>query len=70
MLVVVRREGIDLVAEIKDEISGDYEKIAIALLDGNRGENFSPDLENSTKIAKEIYEAGEGKIGTNEDVFY
>jgi annexin A7/11 len=61
--------GKDLVAEIKDETSGDYKKIAIALLDGNRGENSSPDLENCTKIAKEIYEAGEGKIGTNEDVF-
>ena len=61
--------GKDLVAEIKDETSGDYKKIAIALLDGNRGENSSPDLENCTKIAKEIYDAGEGKIGTNEDVF-
>ena len=59
----------DLVAEIKDETSGDYEKIAVALLDGKRGENSSPDLENCTKIAKEIYEAGEGKIGTNEDIF-
>lgn len=61
--------GKDLIAEIKDETSGDYEKIAMALLDGKRGSNSSPDLENCTKIAKEIYDAGEGKIGTNEDIF-
>ena len=61
--------GKDLVAEIKDETSGDYEKKAVALLDGNRGENSSPDLENCSKIAKEIYEDGEGKIGTNGDFF-
>ena len=56
-------------AEIKDETTGDYEKKAVALLDGNRGENSSPDLENCSKIAKEIYEDGEGKIGTNGDFF-
>ena len=58
-----------IVAEIKSETSGDYQKIAMALLDGNRGTNTSPDLQNCTNIAKEIYDAGEGKIGTNEDVF-
>lgn len=61
--------GKDLVAEIKDETSGDYRKIAVALLDGKRDSNSSPNLENCTNIAKEIYDAGEGKIGTNEDVF-
>ena len=61
--------GKELIPEIKSETSGDYQKIAMALLDGNRGTNTSPDLENCTKIAKEIYDAGEGKIGTNEDVF-
>jgi annexin A7/11 len=61
--------GKDLVAEIKSETSGDYQKIAMALLDGKRGTNTSPDLQNCTNIAKELYDAGEGKIGTNEDVF-
>lgn len=62
--------GKDLVAEIKSESSGDYQKIAMILLEGNsRGTNSSPDLDNCTKIAKEIYDAGEGKIGTNEDIF-
>ena len=59
----------DLVEEIKDETSGDYEKIAVALLDGKRGTNSSPDVNNCATIAKEIYDAGEGKLGTNEEVF-
>ena len=61
--------GKDLVAEIKSETSGDYQKIAMALLDGKRGTNTSPDLQNCTNIAKELYDAGEGKMGTNEEVF-
>ena len=61
--------GKELVAEIKSETSGDYQKIVLALLEGNRGTNSSPDKENCAKIAKEIYDAGEGKLGTNEEVF-
>ena len=59
----------ELIPEIKSETSGVYREIALNLLEGNRTTNSSPDLENCTKIAKELYEAGEGKIGTNEDVF-
>ena len=61
--------GKDLIAEIKDETSGDYRKIVLALLDGNRGTNSSPDLENCSKIADEIYQAGEAKSGTDEEIF-
>ena len=61
--------GKELVAEIKSETSGDYQKIVLALLEGNRGTNSSPDRDNCAKIAKEIYDAGEGKLGTNEEVF-
>ena len=61
--------GKDLVEEIKSETSGDYQKIVLSLLEGNRGKNSSPDVQNCANIAKEIYDAGEGKLGTNEDVF-
>ena len=61
--------GKELVPEIKSETSGDYQKIVLALLEGNRGTNSSPDKDNCAKIAKEIYDAGEGKLGTNEEVF-
>ena len=61
--------GKELVPEIRSETSGDYQKIVLALLEGNRGTNSSPDKDNCAKIAKEIYDAGEGKLGTNEEVF-
>ena len=61
--------GKELIPEIKSESSGDYQKIALLLLEGKRGTNSSPDLEKCTNIAKELYDAGEGKLGTNEEVF-
>ena len=61
--------GKELIPEVKSETSGEYQKTALLLLEGNRNTNSSPDLENCTKIAKELYDAGEGKIGTNEEVF-
>ena len=61
--------GKELIPEIKSETSGDYQKTTLLLLEANRGTNSSPDLEKCTNIAKELYNAGEGKLGTNEEVF-
>ena len=61
--------GKDLIEDIKDKTSGDYQKIILNLLEDNRSKNKEPDLENCSKIADELYTAGEGKIGTDEDVF-
>ena len=58
--------GNELIPEVKSETSGDYQKTTLLLLEGKRGTNSSPNLEDCTKIAKELYDAGEGKIGTNE----
>ena len=61
--------GKELIPEVKSETSGEYQKTALLLFEGNRSTNSSPDLEYCTKIAKELYDAGEGEIGTNEEVF-
>ena len=61
--------GKDLVSEIKSETSGAYQKIAMNILEKERSKNTSPDLDTCKKIAEEIYKAGEGKLGTNDDVF-
>jgi len=61
--------GKDLIEDIKDKTSGDYQKIILNLLEDNRSKNKEPELENCSKIADELYTAGEGKIGTDEDVF-
>ena len=59
----------DLIPEIKSETSGDFREIVLKLLENPRNKNASPNLENCKKIAEELYNAGENKIGTNESVF-
>lgn len=59
----------DLVSEIKSETSGDYRKAIMNLLENERSQNTSPDLESCKKIAEELYHAGEKKLGTDESVF-
>lgn len=61
--------GKDLVEEIKGETSGDYQKTIMILLQKERNKNSLPDLEICSKIADEIYKAGEEKLGTSEEVF-
>ena len=61
--------GKDLVAEIKSETSGDYQKIVLKLLEGDRTQDGKADVEKCSGIADELYKAGEGKIGTNESIF-
>lgn len=59
----------DLISEIKSETSGDFQKIVLNLLQNPRNKNSSPNLEKCKKIAEELYNSGENKIGTNESVF-
>ena len=61
--------GKDLVAEIKSETSGDYQKIVMRLLEGDRTQAESADVQKCSSIAEELYKAGEGKLGTDESVF-
>ena len=61
--------GKDLVAEIKSETSGDYQKIVLQLLEGGRQENAQADLQKCSGIADELYKAGEDKLGTDEATF-
>ena len=59
----------DLVSELKSETSGDYQKSILYMLQNERNKNSSPKVENCKKIAEELYNAGENKLGTNESVF-
>merc|ERR1719193_1428321 len=57
----------DLEDDVKNEVSGDLEKIFVSVLQGQRGTEFDEDL--ALKEATELYEAGEGQIGTEESKF-
>lgn len=59
----------DLEEEIKDETSGDFRNLLVSLLQGGRSQNKNPDPEKCKKLAQELYDAGEGKWGTDESVF-
>ena len=61
--------GKDLVPEIKSETSGVFQKVAMNILEKERSKNTSPDLDTCKKIAEELYKAGEGKLGTNDEAF-
>ena len=47
--------GKDLVAEIKSETSGDYQKIVMRLLEGDRTQAESADVQKCSSIAEELY---------------
>jgi hypothetical protein len=54
---------------ILDETSGDYQKLLVSLLSCNRDESNNVDQNLVNQDAKDLYDAGEGKWGTNESVF-
>ena len=55
---------------ISQELSGDLKKVMLTLLNGRRGENQMPNQNDCMNKAQQLYKAGEGKIGTNEEIFY
>ena len=59
----------DLETDVKKETSGTLQKILITLLQGKRSGNTAPNQAQCAAIAKEIFDAGEAKLGTDESVF-
>jgi len=62
-------DGRNLVEDIKNETSGSFKRLLISLLQGSRSDNTNPNIEECEKMAKELYEAGEKKWGTDDSVF-
>ena len=62
-------EGRDLISDVKSDTSGSFRRLLITLLQAQRSENTEPNIEECDKIAKELYEAGEKKWGTDDSVF-
>jgi len=66
----VRKYGESLEKWLMEETSGDYEKYLLALATAER--KGSAGAVNKEEVAKDVialYKAGEGRLGTNEDVF-
>ena len=59
----------DLEKDVKDDNSGDFQKLLITLLQCNRSDNKEVDIEKCIQICDELYNAGEKKLGTDEQIF-
>ncbi|XP_075684081.1 annexin A13 [Rhinoderma darwinii] len=59
----------DLESDVKSETSGYFRKILISLLQANRDEGLDINQDLAGQDAKRLYEAGEGRWGTEESEF-
>ena len=59
----------DLVKDVESETSGSFRRLLISLLQGNRSESNKPNEKECEECAKQLYDAGEKKWGTDESVF-
>jgi hypothetical protein len=61
--------GKTLESWIEDEASGDYRALLVSIIQCNRDETTNVDYSIVSQDAKDLYDAGEGKCGTDEEVF-
>ena len=55
--------------DIKSDVHGTLQNLLVSLLQGKRSMNPNPDQGRCAAIAKEIFDAGEAKLGTDESSF-
>ena len=63
-------EGRDLISDVKGDTSGSFRKLLVSILQTQRSGKLDPDIEKCNKMANELYEAGEKKLGTDDSVFH
>ena len=62
--------GKELVSDIMNDLGGDLRKVILAIVQGARSENLSPNQDVCRKKAEDLFKAGENRLGTDESVFY
>ena len=62
--------NVPLEKRLNEELSGDLKNLMLTLASGTRGENQMPNQNDCMNKAQQLYKAGEGKVGTNEEIFY
>lgn len=59
----------DLEADIMSETSGHFKRLLVSLCTGARDETSGPDRNRAQADAKLLYQAGSGRLGTDESTF-
>ncbi|CAH2321946.1 annexin A7 isoform X1 [Pelobates cultripes] len=61
--------GRDIEKDIRSDTSGHFERLLVSMCQGNRDESQNVNLQQAEQDAQRLYQAGEGKLGTDESSF-
>ncbi|VDQ07443.1 unnamed protein product [Trichobilharzia regenti] len=61
--------GRDLEKDIRDDTSGYFKRVCVALAQGDRDENPQVDECRARRDAEDLYKAGEARLGTDESKY-
>lgn len=65
-LPLVTVYGRELEKDVEGDTSGHFRRVLVSQLSGNRSESVEFDMTEAKRDAHELYNAGEGKWGTDE----
>lgn len=61
--------GRDIEKDIRSDTSGHFERLLVSMCQGNRDESQTVNMQTVEQDAQRLYQAGEGKLGTDESSF-